>query len=573
MGYRHQFWVVAQLEGRYRTLAVVSSMNCGDTDAIHGCWRLLQIFGSHANRTLLRRDLEHAARQDQDWWESTRIPHEADDGEKLVPFPFVQTCLSLGASFDSRLDPYPYVYPVTAYEPSITPMNLIMNNQSGSTIIDITDLHRLQYCFMFYPSWRDHKVMQELEEERKQCMSEEEQLELSQEEDMEKQCDFLRCRPLTAETYLTWPWLEKHEFDPYVDLSPWDLITPDILHDLWRQVPWPHQDSTSLGAGQSQDHQNQDGHRQMTNMPSPTAGILPDVIRQLSLEENRHKEGHIMEVVERMPVSSKELLQALWKLGPEHLQHSSVMSLLQQAVRQDGATLDFSPFPWLPEPVVSQLLEALAIASDDDMHEAIIRVDLSGNRSISATLVARLLELYPNVTTLTLFHTSSNLSLQSLSSVLTWKSGIELHHSELFSAAFVDTEPGDWHDEPYQGHISSILNHAPQAIGTVDRVLFLSIMQDIPKQDDPLRLQGGGLKWSDLLSQDVFGFCRREPPFLHIDIPLHDAFLDPLRSSSWLSRLLWYFATNSATNDRRSWRGGHASLGCAFALAMDIEVS
>ena len=90
----------------------------------------------------------------------------------------------------------------------------------------------------------------------------------------------------------------------------------------------------------------------MTNMPSPTAGILPDVIRQLSLEENQHKEGHIMEVVERMPVSSKELLQALWKLGPEHLQHSSVMSLLQQAVRQDGATLDFSPFPWLPEPVV-----------------------------------------------------------------------------------------------------------------------------------------------------------------------------------------------------------------------------
>lgn len=147
-----------------------------------------------------------------------------------------------------------------------------------------------------------------------------------------------------------------------------------------------------------------------------------------------------------------------------------------------------------PEPVVLQLLEALAITSDDDMHEAIIRVDLSGNRSISATLVARLLELYPNITTLALFHTSSNLPLQSLSSVLTWKSGIELHHSELFSAAFVDTRSRAWHDEPYQGHISSILNHAPQAIGTVDRVLFLSIMQGIPKQGDPLRLQGGALK-------------------------------------------------------------------------------
>lgn len=61
-------------------------------------------------------------------------------------------------------------------------MNHIMNNQSGSTIIDITDLHRLQHCFMFYPSWRDDKVMQELEEERKHCVSEEELFELSQEE-------------------------------------------------------------------------------------------------------------------------------------------------------------------------------------------------------------------------------------------------------------------------------------------------------------------------------------------------------------------------------------------------------
>jgi hypothetical protein len=227
--------------------------------------------------------------------------------------------------------------------------------------------------------------------------------------------------------------------------------------------------------------------------------------------------------------------------------------------------------------MVAQLIEAdAAAAADDNMHEAVTSVDLSGNSSISAAIVARLLELHPNIATLTLFHTSSNLPLQDLSKVLTGKSGVELHHSELFSATFVDAKSRAWGDEPYQGRLTSVPNYAAPAARTVDRVHFLSIMRDIPKEDHSLRLPGGGLKWSELLSRDEFGFrslVDRENPFFHTSIPLQDAFLNPVRLATWLPRLLWYFATNSATNDKRSCRDGHASLGCACALALDTEVS
>ncbi len=255
------------------------------------------------------------------------------------------------------------------------------------------------------------------------------------------------------------------------------------------------------------------------------------------------------------------------------------MGLLRQAVRRhDGALLDFSPFPWLPEPVVVQVLEALAVAGRDDNdddkdeheHEAVTAADLSGNSSISPALVAKLLELYPGITTLTLMHTSRNLPLQALSPVLAGRGGLELRHSELYSAVF-DFASQDWDEGPYRGRLSSLPNYAAPTAGTVDRALFLSLRQEAVQADDLPRLPGGGLKWSQLLALPDDP-RRRDCPFSYVDISLQDAFLDPLRLSSWLPRLLWYFGTNSATNNDMS-RHDHASLGCALALALNVEVS
>lgn len=548
--YRHQYWVIARINGRYRTLAVVNVRNCGDTDAIHGCWRLLQTFGSEKNRTLLCRDLEHAARQEPDWWESTTASTEqADRSDKAAdrwwePFPFVQTCLFLGAAFDARLEPYPYVYPVSLHRRNLTPMDFLIRNLSGCTVVDITNLQRLRYCFMLYPSRIHDPVMRRIIEEEQDYSwatpeQQEEFAEQKREEaELEKRCELLRCRPLTPEMYLTWPRLEKNTFEPYVDMHHWDLITLDTLHDLWPRLPWPGQDnSSSLLMGDNQG----------TNLSIQEAGNVSD--------------------------------------GTVLLQH-----IFQRE------TLDFSPFPWLTELAVSKLLDTLASANNGGIQQqAITRVDLSGNRSIGPALVARLLTLCPNITTLTLLHTSSsNLPLQSLLEVLAYKERIiELHHSELFSAAFdySSYEEASNDNTPRKEPFSTLPNYHP-AVRTVDRVVFLSIiMQDgIPKRhsratrnsdqnNNPypnpqaLRLPGGGLRWSHFLSKDEFSYLNRDSPFAHINIPLQDAFLDPRRLSDWLPRLLWYFATNSATNDFRTLRGGHASVGCACALAMDTEVS
>lgn len=232
--------------------------------------------------------------------------------------------------------------------------------------------------------------------------------------------------------------------------------------------------------------------------------------------------------------------------------------------------------------MVIQLIEAIVTNS---LHDAVSSVDLSGNGNIGAATVTRLLELYPNSTTLTLFHTSSNLTLRDLSSILEGKTDIKLHHSELFSAAFVDTA-GPWDDEQYVGSLATFPNRAAPA-GTLNDILFLSTREEIAKEAHPLRLKCGGLKWSELLSQSDFNVARShrddacsyitniplDVTFFHTSIPLDDAFLNPLRLTDWLRRLLWYFVTNIATNDRRSLRRGHASLGCALALAMDTELN
>ena len=499
MGYRHQFWVIALINGRYRTLAVASSGNCGDTDAIHGYWRLLQIFGSEKNRTLLSHELEHAARQESEWWvaptaSTTNVDlDEVADGQGQL-FPYVQTCLSLGAAFDSRLEPCPYVYPVSSYPRNATPMDFLMHNQSGCSVVDISNLQQPRYCFMFYPSQSHDPIMKKIEAEGREYSwaneadREQAEKEKREEDEAEMRREPLRCKPLDPETYLTWPELEKHTFEPYVDMSPWDLIPPDALYDLWPQIPWPSEQSSSslsLAEGQTQAYRQKHEHNQVTTPPDEV------------------------------------LLQRIF-------------------TREKGGALDFSPFPWLPESTISRLLDTL-VSSHSDVRQAVARVDLSGNRSIGPALVARLLSLCPNISILTVLHTSPrNLPLRSLLEVLASKEKMELHHSELFSAAYTEAAAsGD--DAPYQGPLSSLPSYYHPAAGTIEQVVFLSTtMQDgIPMSSDEweeridhpdidprtLRLPGGGLRWSHFCTDDMYRFRDRNSSFAHVNIPLRDAFL------------------------------------------------
>jgi hypothetical protein len=84
---------------------------------------LLNIFGSSANKKLIHHDLNYASTKPDDWWELIGRNHEQLTLEDCFPFPFIQTCLTIGAASDSRLDkPFPFFYPVSAYDTGLSPV-------------------------------------------------------------------------------------------------------------------------------------------------------------------------------------------------------------------------------------------------------------------------------------------------------------------------------------------------------------------------------------------------------------------------------------------------------------------
>ena len=163
----------------------------------------------------------------------------------------------------------------------------------------------------------------------------------------------------------------------------------------------------------------------------------------------------------------------------------------------------------------------------------------------------------PNITTLIVVQTS-NLPLVVLSKALTGKKEIELFHSEFFRAAF--DIPGTSH---FDSPLATLPNHTAPA-GTVCQIAFFSVNTDI-RENSPLRLKGGGLKWSKIARRWL------DVPMFGTTIPLYDAFLNPSRLRIWFLQLLRFFITNGATSDTRG--RGHTSVGCACALAMNVKAS
>lgn len=123
----------------------------------------------------------------------------------------------------------------------------------------------------------------------------------------------------------------------------------------------------------------------------------------------------------------------------------------------------------------------------------ITQVDFSGNHNISLGVASRLLDLYPNVASLTLLHSSSKkIPLVSLHKILAARDGgnIELHHSKLNSAFLISAlsppNRGRLSNALFQGPLSSLPSYHYAPGGTADQVVFLSItMKDgVPKPSE-----------------------------------------------------------------------------------------
>jgi hypothetical protein len=136
MGQRHQLFVIAKIGARYRGLAAIHHQWLYGATALKVCRRLLHIFQSPENRVALEHELR---------WAKTLGENDWDADEPYIPFPFILTCLVLGASFNEKEGYY--------YKVQRLPFNLPFDegdNNDGITVLDISDLGNVKYCFVDY---------------------------------------------------------------------------------------------------------------------------------------------------------------------------------------------------------------------------------------------------------------------------------------------------------------------------------------------------------------------------------------------------------------------------------------
>lgn len=98
MGQRHQLFVIAKINGKYRTLCAIHHQWLYGHTALSRCHDILKIFGDAKNQTPIQQELRFASKKDENFWVAT--PDEQETRKIEVPFPFIATCLSLGASFN-----------------------------------------------------------------------------------------------------------------------------------------------------------------------------------------------------------------------------------------------------------------------------------------------------------------------------------------------------------------------------------------------------------------------------------------------------------------------------------------
>lgn len=96
MGRRHQLFVICRINCRYRQLCAIHNQWLYGVEALERCVYTLQILEHPTNRLPIQQELIAAAKKNDEFWPA----QIREDGEhNQVPFPFITTCLSVGASF------------------------------------------------------------------------------------------------------------------------------------------------------------------------------------------------------------------------------------------------------------------------------------------------------------------------------------------------------------------------------------------------------------------------------------------------------------------------------------------
>lgn len=100
MGQRHQLFVIAKINGRYRQLCAIHHQWLYGHTALRRCQDIFHTLSHAVNRVPLQQELIAASKHDDNFWVAATSRDEYFEKNSHVPFPFVATCLIMGASFN-----------------------------------------------------------------------------------------------------------------------------------------------------------------------------------------------------------------------------------------------------------------------------------------------------------------------------------------------------------------------------------------------------------------------------------------------------------------------------------------
>ncbi|KAF2108091.1 hypothetical protein BDV96DRAFT_606073 [Lophiotrema nucula] len=495
MGARHQLFVIAKINGRYRGLAAVHNQFLLGADVLKTCQQLITIFGGTHNQKILQLELTRAKDLTEDEWQFRKTwefgqsvgPHEQ-------PFPFVATCLLLGTTVDFKTgEAYNRV--------SACRWNMAFDggdNNEGVTILDITDVKNIRHCFA---KWE--RVPQRL------CLV-----------------------PLTGEEYLSLYPHDPQEPERYLSTG-LSLIDERSLEELWPRG-WRSRSECGLDGGPRYEFDDElpkelsrDGTRGKGYHKSLAESSTEKVIERLLDQEDRHREE-----VEQLPHFVPALRDYLHR-HPEVVSSKPFGYDMLSLALVGHNRLELSQYPDLSSRQVLDLARGAC--------EILEILDISGNKNVTKddmdTLFAsrKIKVLYA--------WANPQLNLADLIEYISQGSLDRLYHPELYANVFRRAplertrNKDDW-DKELPGE--TIL---PTDEPRIHQVLYVVASRDayadeqLGRDSELLGAQCPAiqelLKSSKLKIAEVLNFCA---------LPFRDIGLTPSLTSRILPTVIWALA-------------------------------
>ena len=533
MGQRHQLFVIAKIRGRYRSLCAIHHQWLYGQTALRRCLDTLNIFGDPSNRMPLQEELLAASKKDEEFWLAAE-----DEDEPYIPFPFITTCLTLGASFNTSgyyhgtmLEPFTMAYNEgdnnngqdSSYSVMIagifeTRLTLFL---TGITIFDITDLHNIRYCFVDY---------------------------IGMESDREVEL----MTPLSARTYLE-AYYELDKPEHKADLLPLvgkfeqrDVISTAVLKATWPRGEWQGDE-----VAQEDDSPPEELERTKTlrdrSMETVLGGLLSEC--RGNSQENPQDHSELLAEMELMTDFVPKLRKRLYEEAADLTASDVVLSLLKKSLEQE-IEVDLAPFQHFPADHLAALvatlrcgnMRVLSLSNLPNLTETDLSLILGNNSGIKGTdqLGAIVLMETP---TISAEFVSKNLDLY------------EVYHSELFRRPFtLEQSRRTSYEDP---HVSTLPFANPNLIS---QIVWIGVTE-MQTTDSKFRLANGGMDWSGLKYSE-----KAANHFSHHSVPKYQNFLvdlpfTPGKTIHGLQRLLQYL-TSPTLNWLDSWPKAAA---CCFA--------